>query len=163
MSMTRTARLALLLTPIGLAACTDGKPPALYCPQVAVLQQASRLTLTSGATNDIATRTLDARVTGVAGQCSRAGKHMERIKFRIGFAATKGPAARFDRRTLPYFIAITQGSRIISKKIYPVTFAFMNGADQAIATTTVIQLNFPRAPRSAAQQILVGFQMKSAS
>lgn len=162
MSITRIARTAIVLAPVGLAACSAGKAPQLYCPQVAVLQQASRLVLTRGGARDIAARTLDARVTGVAGRCSLAAKGMEKVTFQIGFAATKGPAARFAGRTLTYFIAITQGDRIIGKKMYPVTFGFPNGAVQAVATTQPITLDFPRAPRSRAQQVLVGFQMSQA-
>lgn len=163
MPITRTVRLAALLAPIGLAACSGSKAPTLYCPQVAVLQQASRMVLSRGESEDVASRTLDARITGVAGSCSVAGKGMERVTFRIGFAATNGPASRVDRRTLGYFIAITQGERIVSKKIYPVVFAFEHGADQAVATTAPIRLDFPRAGRSAAQQVLVGFQMSQAA
>ncbi len=65
-------------------------------------------------------------------------------------------------QTLPYFIAIVQGDHIISKRVFAVRFDFRNGADQAVATTTPIKLSFPRAPRSGAQQVLVGFQMNAA-
>ncbi|GBQ31353.1 hypothetical protein AA700_1775 [Acidiphilium acidophilum DSM 700] len=160
--VTRFVPLAVLLAPLGLAACTGSKTPDLYCPQVAVLQQASRVMLYQGASTDIADQTLDSRITGVAGKCSPAGKDMERVTFRIGFAATNGPASRLTGQTLPYFIAITQGDRIISKRVFPVSFDFRNGAEQAVASTTPIRLMFPRAARSAEQQVLVGFQMNQA-
>ncbi|MDD2876311.1 MAG: hypothetical protein PHT60_03675 [Acidiphilium sp.] len=160
--MTRTARLAILLAPIGLAACAGGNTPALHCPQVAVLQQASRVVRGEGGSNDIAAQTIDARITGVAGKCSLASKNMERVTFRIGFTATNGPASHLTSQTLPYFIAITQSDRIIGKKIYPVTFDFRNGSEQAVASTTPIRLSFPRAARSETQQVLVGFQMTPA-
>ncbi len=152
----------ILLATLAVSACTGSKAPDLYCPQVAVLQQASRVTLANAGSNDIAAQTLDARITGVAGACDAADKDMETVKFRIGFAATNGPASRLDAQTLPYFIAIVQGDDIISKRVFPVTFDFKNGADQAIASTTPITLKFPRAPRSATQQVLVGFQMSQA-
>lgn len=160
--VTRTARLAVLLAPLGLAACAASKPPALYCPHLAVVQQASRLIRAKGDAGDVAARIIDARVTGVAGHCVKTGKTMERVSFRIGFAATNGPASALTGQTLPYFVAITEGDRIIAKSIYPVNFDFKNGADQAVATTRPIRLSFPRAPRSAHQQVLVGFQMSQA-
>ena len=159
MPVTRFVPLVVLLAPLGLAACTGSEAPELSCPQVAVLQQASRMTQYQGASTDIANQTLDARITGVAGKCSPADKDMERVTFRIGFAATNGPASRLASQTLPYFIAITQGDRIISKRVFPVNFDFRNGAEQAVASTTPIRLMFPRAARSAEQQVLVGFQM----
>ncbi|OYW02075.1 MAG: hypothetical protein B7Z58_09140 [Acidiphilium sp. 37-64-53] len=156
-------RLApILLATLTVSACTGSKAPELYCPQVAVLQQASRVILANANSNDIAAQTLDGRITGVAGTCHEAGKDMETVTFRIGFAATNGPASRLAEQTLPYFIAIVQGDNIISKRVFPVSFDFKNGADQAIASTTPITLKFPRAPRSAHQQVLVGFQMNQA-
>lgn len=157
--LTRIARLAVLFVPMGLAACAGGSGPALDCPQVAVLQQASHLIRTAGDSNDVSARTVDARVTGVAGSCKPRGHHGERVIFRIGFAASKGLASRAESRALSYFVAITEGERIIDKKVYPIRFDFKNGADQAIATTKPIRLDFPRVPRSAQQQVLVGFQM----
>lgn len=160
--LTRIARLAVLLAPMTLAACTGGKTPTFYCPRVAVLQEASHFVAARGDSADVADRTLDARITGVAGACKLAGHDMERVDFRIGFAATNGPASTLTRQTLHYFIAITQGDRIIDKKIFPITFDFKGGADQAVASTTPIRLRFPRAARSAGQQVLVGFQMTPA-
>lgn len=160
--VTRSARIAILLAPIGLAACAGSKAPTLYCPQVAVLQQASHLVRAKGDADDVAARVIDARITGVAGACAKTGKATERVTFRIGFAATNGPASTLTEQTLPYLVAITEGDRIIAKKVYPVNFDFRNGADQAVATTRPIRLSFPRAPRSAHQQVLVGFQMSEA-
>lgn len=160
--LTRIARLAALFVPLGLAACAGGSGPTLDCPQVAVLQQASHLVRTAGASDEIAARTIVARITGVAGKCVAHGDHQERVVFRVGFAATKGLAARQESFTLPYFVAITQGDRIIDKSVYPVRFDFRNGAMQAVATTKPIRLDFPQVPRSANQQVLVGFQMNAA-
>lgn len=159
--LNRIAPLAALFAPLGLAACA-GSAPKLDCPQVAVLQQASRLVRTAGNTNDVSAGLIDARITGVAGKCVARGDHGERVVFRIGFAATNGLASRSETQTLPYFVAITEGDRIIDKQVYPVRFDFRNGATQAVATTSPIRLDFPNAPRSARQQVLVGFQMTPA-
>jgi hypothetical protein len=154
-------KAALLLAPLALAACSSGHKPALYCPQVAVLSEASHIIRSAGDRNDVAARLVDARITGVAGACKTAGKHRALLTFRIGFAATSGPKATAPTATLTYFIALTQGDAIIDKKLYPVRFDFKNGATQAVATTTPIKIALPNVPRSAAQQVLVGFQMSS--
>lgn len=166
--VTRPADLASRIAPLALAAplllagCAADKAPTLFCPQVAVLQQASHFVSTKGDSIDVAARTLDARITGVGGHCKKVSKTTEQVDFRVGFVAHNGPASTRDKWTLPYFIAISQGDRIIDKKIYPVSFDFRNGSDQAVATTTTIRLRFPRAPRSGDQQVLVGFQMTPA-
>ena len=155
-------RFAPLLALAVLAGCTGTVKPHLYCPKVAVLSEASHLTRSSDEQTDIAHRILDARVTGVAGSCATAGKSRARLVFRIGFAASTGPAATAPTATMQYFIALTQGDRIIDKKLYPVTFDFPNGAPEAVATTTPITIILPNAPRSARQQVLVGFQLTPA-
>ncbi len=155
-------RYAPLFALAALAACADEQKPILYCPKVAVLSQASHVTRSANGQNDLGAMIFDARVTGVAGACKTIGKHRAMLTFRIGFAATSGPAATASQAQLTYFIALTQGDTIIDKKLYPVKFDFANGATQAVATTTPIRIELPNAPRSAAQQILVGFQMSPA-
>lgn len=154
--------LAITLASAGLAACSGEDEPPLFCPKVAVLSEASHVTRSAGNSNDIAARVFDARVTGVAGSCTTHDDNQAMLSFRIGFAATSGPAATAPRASLTYFIALTQGDRIIDKKLYPVSFDFANGAEQAVATTTPIKILVPNVPHSARQQVLVGFQMSQA-
>jgi hypothetical protein len=158
----RIGGLIPLLALAALSACSGEEKPLLYCPKVAVLSEARQITRSAGSQsseqNDVAAMILDVRVTGVAGICKTSGEHRVMLTFRIGFAATSGPAATAPEATLTYFIALTQGDAIIDKKLYPVTFDFKNGATQAVATTTPIRIKLPNVPRSGRQQILVGFQ-----
>ena len=154
-------RFSVLLAPIVLAACA-GSGPALDCPTVAVLQPANRLIRTEGSAQDIASRVIDARITGVGGKCRPHGKDQVQVAFRVGFAATRGPAAHTDKQTLHYFVALVEGERIIDKKVYPVTFDFSNAAGQAVETTKPIRIRLPDVPQSAKQQVLVGFEMSPA-
>ncbi|HET9147187.1 MAG TPA: hypothetical protein VFN77_03995 [Acetobacteraceae bacterium] len=160
--MIRIRRLAPLLALASLAACSSEHKPPLFCPKVAVLSEASHLIRPASAANDVAARTLDARITGVAGSCRTKGRRRAELSFRIGFAATQGPASTSPRADLTYFIALIQGDTIIDKKLYPVSFDFKGGTEQAVATTTPIRIVVPNAPRSARQQVLVGFQLSRA-
>jgi hypothetical protein len=151
-----------LLALAALSACSGDHKPPLFCPKVVVLSQASHLVRSAGDQSDAAAQILDARVTGVAGTCATVGRKRAQLSFRIGFAASAGPAETAPAATLTYFIALTQGDTVIDKKLYPVTFDFAHGASQAVATTTPIRVELPNVPRSGAQQILVGFQMSPA-
>jgi len=162
----RIARTIALMTitaaPLALAGCAGAPKPTLYCPEVAVLQQANHIVRLNGDTDELAARIVDARITGVAGTCAKTGKSEVTVAFRIGFTATRGPAATGDTATLPYFIATTDGNRIIDKEVYSVTFHFKGGAEQAVATTKRIRIEAPNVQRSADQEVLVGFQLDRA-
>jgi hypothetical protein len=153
-----TIRLAALAAPLVLAACA-GKAPELDCPTVAALQPANHVVRTKGSAQDLASRVIDARITGIGGKCKRHGPDQVQVAFRVGFAATRGPAATGDRQTLQYFVALVQGERVVDKRIYPVTFDFANAAGQAVETTKPIRIDLPNAPVTAKQEVLVGFEM----
>lgn len=157
---TRSAvrRLAALVAPLVLAACA-GKAPELDCPTVAVLRPANHLVRTKGGAQDLASRLVDARITGIGGKCKRRGADQVQVAFRVGFAATRGPAATGNHQTLHYFVALVQGHRIVDKQIYPVTFDFANAAGEAVATTKPIRIDLPDTSVTAKQEVLVGFEM----
>jgi hypothetical protein len=144
--VTRSARaIALTATMIALfalAGCSSGPKPTLYCPNVAILQEANHVIRGRGKQNDLATRVVDARITGVAGKCTKSGKVDVRVAFQIGFFARRGPALTQNSITLPYFIATVQGNQIFDKQVYPVTFDFKGGvpADEVLFIMFVVGL-----------------------
>ncbi len=164
--VTRSARAIALTTTMialfALAGCSSGPKPTLYCPDVSVLQEANHVIRGRGKQDDFATRVVDARITGIAGKCTKSGKADVTVAFQIGFSARRGPALTRNSITLPYFIATVQGNQIFDKQVYPVTFDFKGGADETTATTKAIRVVAPNIPRSAQQQILVGFQLNQA-
>ncbi len=155
-------RVAVLAVPLLLAACSGSSDKvALFCPTVSVLTQANQIVKARGNQASVGAREISARITGVAGTCATHGKDEVLTTFRIGFAATRGPALIGDQITLPYFIALTQGDQIIGKQLDPITFDFKNGATEAVATTKPIKIEMPNAPVSAQQEALVGFQLEA--
>ncbi len=151
---------ALLLV-CGLAACEGDKPaPTLFCPNPAVLEQASSLPVFLPGRQDVGSLVSQATITGVAGSCTLAPKTgVLRVKLQAGFAATNGPADHGAPVVLPYFVAISQGDTIISKTLYQVTLTFDGNASAASAVSKPVTVEIPNAPMTAGTDVLVGFQM----
>jgi hypothetical protein len=151
------AALALL----ALAACADDddNAPAMYCPPVAVLAQASTLTQYLPGRTDIGAELTTATLTGVAGSCTlNKKKHELTVSFKAGFSATNGPANHGQTVTLPYFVALTNGDDIIGKSLYSIAVPFDGNVSTATATSKPIKAIFPNIPDNINAQILVAFQ-----
>jgi hypothetical protein len=155
------APLFALFSTIALAGCaSDADQPALSCPQVAVLQQAQTLTTFLPGHSDVASQITTAQITGVAGSCTlRPKKHLLDVKFQTGFAATNGPANNGDTQNLPYFVAITQGNKIVSKSDYTIALKFDGNASTAQASSKPVTVELSDRPSSLHVQILVGFEL----
>ncbi len=154
----------VLLPLLTLAACGGGGPtPSLYCPHVAVLAEASHTTLFLPGRQDVAAQIAAASITGVSGACTLVPKkHLLRITYQTGFAATNGPANTAPAVTLPYFVSIVNDDAIITKSVYTITLAFNGNISTASATSKPITVELPNTPDSASTEILTGFQMTPA-
>ncbi len=147
---------------LALAGCGGGsiQEAPMFCPQVAVLQQASSLTGFLPGRSDVAAQVTSARITGVAGACTlREKKHVLDVKFQAGFAASNGPANHGNALTLPYFVAITEGDTIINEYYYNITLKFDGNASTAEAVSKPVKIKLSNRRISSDVQILVGFQM----
>ncbi len=161
--MNRAFAISAAFALIALSACgsdDDEKGPAMYCPPVAVLAQASTLTQYLPGRADIGAELTTAKLTGVAGACTlNKKKHELTVSFKAGISASNGPADHGQPVTLPYFVALTNGDDIISKSNYNITVPFDGNISTATATTKPIKAVFPNIPESANAQILIGFQL----
>ena len=148
----------------GLAACADNStPPPMFCPQVAVLQQAAKMTIFLPGRTDVAARVTTAQITGVAGTCvTRHKDHTLRVTFRAGFAASNGPADHGAPLQLPYFVALSRGDQIISKQDDTIALKFNGNATTAEATSKPVTVELGNVRNSQNVQVLVGFEMTPA-
>ncbi len=153
--------LASMVLLCGLAACGGDKPaPALFCPNPAVLEQASSLPVFLPGKQDVGSLVSQASITGVAGSCTlEPAKKVLRVKLQAGFAATNGPADHGAPVVLPYFVAISQGDTIVAKTLYQITLSFNGNASTASAVSKPVTVEIPNAPMTAGTDVLVGFQM----
>jgi len=133
---------------------------AMFCPQVAVLQQAQTLTTFLPGRSDVAAQLTTAQITGVSGDCAlEKEKQALLITVKPTFLANNGPANNGKPLTLPWFAAITQDDSIISKSHYDVTLKFSGNANMASTTAKPAKIEVPNVPASAQLQILLGFEM----
>jgi hypothetical protein len=148
----------------GLAACADDStPPPMFCPQVAVLQQAAKVTIFLPGRTDVAAQVTTAQITGIAGACATAqNNQLLRVTFRAGFVASDGPADRGATVQLPYFVALSRGNQIISEQDYTVALHFNGNASNAEATSKPVKVELSNVHDSQNVQILVGFKMSPA-
>ena len=162
-----SARPSLGLPVLALTALTgcSGSTPtlsaaAVYCPQVAVLEQASTLTEFLPGRSDISAQITQAQITGVAGSCDTLKKNqLLHVTFKAGFSASNGPANHNQSLTLPYFVAIANGDDIVSKTNYSITLNFNGNVVTAQATSKPVKIELPNTDMSNNIQILVGFQL----
>src|ERR1700733_11295209 len=159
--MTRLIRACfgpLLL--VGLASCSDAPPPPMYCPQVAVLQQAQVVTQFLPGRTDVAAQITTAQITGVAGACATAHHDRTlRVTFRAGFVASNGPANQGGTLQLPYFVALSRGNQIIQKQDYTIALHFDGNASTTNATSKPVKVDLGNVGSTQDVQVLVGFEM----
>lgn len=137
--------------------------PLQNCPQTAILQQAQAVTLFLPGRSDIAAQRSTIRMTGISGSCQTNGKKKAlKVQFTVHFAANNGPANEGRPLTQPWFVAITQGDRIIDEQTFNVTLAFNGNMSVTTAQSKPVKIEVPDAPESAKLAILTGFKMTKA-
>ncbi len=145
---------------VALAACTAQPPLVTHCPNVAVLEQGSSMTAFLPGRQDVAAQIARARITGVAGSCTLEPKrHLLRVVFQAGFAATSGPANTSQNLVLPYLISLSQGDNILSVANGSITLSFAGNATTATATSKPIKYEFPDTADAANTDVLISFHL----
>jgi hypothetical protein len=151
--------LALTLL-VGLAGCAAGPAPTLFCPRVAVLEQAQTLDAFLPGRSDVAAQLTQARITGVSGSCALRKKQGQLVvTLQAGFTATNGPADQGAKLTLPYFVSISDGDQIVSKNAYTVDLGFDGNQSVASTVSKPVTVELPNQQESAGIDVLVGFQL----
>ena len=163
----RAAAILLAGLVASLAGCAPGKdefPPV--CPHADLLWQAADLSRyrdeSAGASQDLRNLVVAARVVGIPAKC-RQGDSARQLAADVGFTMqlTRGPAMQGRAVDVPYFLAATEGGRILDKKIYPAHVVFPPNVDQVTWTADPVPMVFPVSPTKsgAAYTVLAGFQL----
>jgi hypothetical protein len=102
------------------------------------------------------------RVTGACDVDKKS--HQTDASLKIDFRATRAPSGAEARYVVPYFVAVTEGVRILARRNYSVTLSFQPGQTVASTTDTVgsTQLIVARDKQPYDYQILVGLQLSRA-
>jgi hypothetical protein len=162
--MTKPCLCAAAIVLLGLlaASCTSNKKLE-YCPGTSsVLDAVVATQFRNGATMDAANALYTAKIADVTGSCSfdKKGK-TSNSDVDISFTATRASGGEAAQYTVPYFIAVTQSNRVITREERSVTIAFESGATTASAEDKVsdIALVTDGQLKPYDYQILVGFKL----
>lgn len=145
-----------------VAACTSDKK-IQYCPGWSSVLDAYVVTqFKPGGAQNPANALFTAKIVNVDGKCSfdKAGKHAD-SEIEVSFVATRPSAGEAATYRVPYFVAVTQAARVVTRTVRSVTFSFAAGATTATAEEDVddIELITDGTNKPYDYQILVGFQL----
>lgn len=151
------AALALLVS-----SCTSDKK-LQFCPGWSSVLDAVVVTqFKPGTAQDPANALYTAKITNVDGKCDfdKEGKTAN-SSIDVSFTATRPTAGDAATYTVPYFVAVTQSTRIVTRSARSVTFSFDAGATTATAEESIdnIDLVTDGNNKPYDYQILVGFQL----
>lgn len=161
--------MAILLVPplAVLAGC--GSDPNLFppaCPRATILGDAADLTQFAPTQagqpgQDLTDMVLDGRITGVAGNCQRGDNGNLNVTTHLQMELTRGPAMRGQTETVPYFLAVAEGQRILDKKVFQIPAKFPANTDRIWITSDDVAIVLPveKGKSGAAYDVIVGFQL----
>jgi hypothetical protein len=163
------ARVVLLLPLLAwLAGCGSGADPNVFppaCPRAAILGDAADVTRyrpdAGRGGQDLTDMVLDGRITGVSGKCVRGGEDTLEVTVTVGLELMRGPAMRGRSEEAPFFLAVSEGQRILAKQVYRLRAEFPANIDRVRLSSDPVNLSLPiESGRSgAAYDLLVGFQL----
>ena len=154
---------AALLVAVAGCSPSDDPPP---CPRVSVLQQARVLTLYGdGPGRDLSDVSFEIELRGASGECDydvdeEEGGGVMPVEFALPIQVTRGPAARTDRVSVPYFVALTDVRRqVVAKEIFTLEVVFAGTENRARRVEEIVQW-IPLGPGEPgiAYETLVGIQ-----
>lgn len=163
--LVRISAVAATIVAASLAACSTDKTGD--CPTMTGVTDASVKTVfRPGANPDPANVLYTAEVASVTGGCDMDKKppHTTDAKLTITFRATRAASGGEAHYVVPYFVAVTEGARILARTNYTTTLSFESGQTAATATETVesVHIDPAKDKQPYDYQILVGLQLTKA-
>lgn len=149
---------------LGLWGCANSE--VVLCPSASVLADTAQLTVfRPGAPIDPSGESYTVAITGVNSSC-HYNKGASEIPTDLSFTvrASRAPSADGADYRVPYYWALTQGDRILSKKNATLTVSFAPGSAVATQTVTLDEtvINLEEGHPATDYQLLVGFQLSDA-
>jgi hypothetical protein len=154
--------MGAVFTSVILVACgNNGLGP--QCPSAAILNDTAVLTVfRAGAPHDPSGEAYTAVIDGVTSHCSYTkGQPTANATFSFSVHVTRAPSPDGATYALPYFFALTQGDRILTKKNDTLKITFAPGSaavsesENLPDTTVTLEPGHPPTD----YQLLIGFQL----
>ena len=162
-SLSRLGAPLLGLGLLGFAGCGGGgndtfAPP---CPKPSIPVDFNDLHRYRGAGRDITDSVLDGRILGVDGACRRTDVDVVTATVTVSLELTRGPAATSRAADVSYFVAVSDGDRILDKQVFRLAPEFPPNTDRLRLRGDEIELRLPvsATKTAAAYRVSVGFQL----
>lgn len=134
------------------------------CPRPSILRDANDLHRYRGTGRDLTDSVLEGRITDISGSCKRDGADAVAATVNVGIELTRGPAATGRTADIAYFVAVSEGERVLDKQVYQLRAEFPENTDRVRLSGDSVDLRLPVTDKktAAAYQITVGFQLTPA-
>ncbi|MBS0959049.1 MULTISPECIES: hypothetical protein [Acetobacter] len=148
-----------------LSGCAEEEDKSLAfapaCPVTQIPPEAADYYLYDGKTPSFTNLVTRASILTLRGDCIAAGPKELTTRIALRFGITKGAALRDSTITLPWFIVVLHGDKIVNKHIFKHTFTVPANLANFTTDTKVVTVSLPIAPKNIASdyQFQVGFQL----
>ena len=167
---TRLVRhFAAAAVPLALAGCGgDTESFAPPCPQPTIFRDTGDLHRFRGTQQaggrDIIDSILDGRITDIQGSCKRDGPDTVVATVSVGLELTRGPASNSRLADVAYFIAVSDGDKILDKRVFTLRAEFPPNTEHLRLIGNEVDLRLPVTPKktAAAYRVSAGFQLTPA-
>lgn len=150
----------LLAGVVGGCGPADDKFPPV-CPGLSLLRDGGDLTRFAADGRDVTDMVMRARIVGVPAKCETVSGRKIRATLTVQADVTRGPAARDRSPSATYFVAVTDGDKILQEQDFPLVATFPSNVDRIGVSSDDIELLFPvtKEKSAAAYHIYVGFRL----
>lgn len=147
---------------LALVGCSQGPKFKPACPALSLIKGAADVTrFVPGGGRDITDTVIDASIKAVPAKCEPGGPGVVKATLSVSADVLRGPAAKTRAGDVIYFVAVTEGERVLDEQDYGLHVTFPPNIDRVTVTGGDIVLNLPvsREKSAAAYQIYVGFRL----
>ena len=148
---------------LGASGCGGGTDDAFAppCPTPFILKDAADLNRFRGAGRDIVDSVLEGRITGLSGSCKRDGVATVVATVTVGIELARGPASSGRTADVAYFVAVSEGERILDKQVFRLRAEFPANTDRLRLSGDEVDLRLPVSgtKTAAGYRIAVGFEL----
>ena len=157
----------LRLAPIGALLLLSGCSSALLiCPVPAILADTQSVTIVRpGTPPDLANELYTVSLVNATGDCTYSTRDgLVHSSMELTFRATRNPTSEAATYSVPYFVAVHEGAKIYTKRLYTLRFTFAAGASTATITQAPedIDIKISNGKLPWNYQMMAGFQMTPA-
>ncbi|BBC81327.1 hypothetical protein [Acetobacter orientalis] len=152
-----------LLTP--LAGCSEEEDASLAfapsCPLTHIPPEAADYYQYDGKATTFPHLVTRASILKLQGDCLAGGTKDLKTRIALRMVVTRGMAAHDGTITLPWFVAVLHGDKIVNKHIFHHTFQFPANLSSFTTDTHVITVDLPIVPKNIESdyRFEVGFQL----